>query len=70
MQTSARDRFETTVDILSVGLYAPVLFHAASHLFVGFGPYVARDMKNTAEGTASDNFASSVGADLLVGGWL
>jgi hypothetical protein len=68
--SSGKDRYDVTLDIVSVGLYAPVLFHAASHLFVGFGPYVARDMKSTAEGTASDNFASSVGADLLVGGWL
>jgi hypothetical protein len=29
---------------ISIGLYAPILFHPARHFFLGFGPFFSRDL--------------------------
>ncbi len=53
-----------------VVLYAPLLLHPVSHFFVGFGPYVSRDLGRTASTSAyavSDQ--TSVGAFVVIGGW-
>ena len=47
----------------------PLLAHAASHLFVGVGPYVFHELSNTDQ-YDQENDARSVGASFLLGGWL
>ena len=61
--------------IVSVGLYAPVLVHPATHFFVGFGPSVAHDLAHSISfGSTSanpvENESTTLGAGLVVGGWL
>lgn len=51
-------------------LFAPLLVHPASHAFIGIGPYVAYDLVRQIKGTDASTPATSVGADLIVGGWL
>ncbi|MDB4938411.1 MAG: hypothetical protein JWP87_5383, partial [Labilithrix sp.] len=56
---------------LSVALHAPYLVHFASHAFAGFGPYIAQSLVNHREGSSGDdNLGTTIGASLLVGGWL
>ena len=55
------------------GADAPFLVHVADHFFVGFGPYLSIDLSDTLtfpSGASVQNDATSVGADLVVGGWL
>jgi hypothetical protein len=56
-----------------VALFAPLLVHPASHVFVGFGPSVSRDLTRTVTypgGQTVQNPGSSVGAGLVIGAWL
>ncbi len=56
-----------------VALYAPLLVHPASHVFVGFGPTLSRNLTRTVTfpgGQTLQNPSSSVGAGFLVGAWL
>jgi hypothetical protein len=56
---------------VTLALYAPILLHFASHAFAGFGPSVARSVVNHREGsTGEDNLGTTIGAHLVVGGWL
>lgn len=61
---------DTTSNTVTVGLYAPLLAHVAPHAFVGFGPYVARDLVNRPEDSQSNDLRTTVGAQLAIGGWL
>ena len=67
---AARSRWSSVE--LYVGLYAPLLVHVASHFFVGFGPFVQRDLSNAfTPGGLQQQFPESYfGASLVVGGWL
>jgi hypothetical protein len=51
---------------LTVGAYAPVLFHPASHFFIGLGPEVQNTvfLDQPATGSASD-----VRLAVSAGGW-
>ena len=40
---SAGSRLEYSETSLTFAAFAPLLVHAASHAFIGFGPYVSRD---------------------------
>ena len=62
--------YQYTTRALGAGLYAPVLVHPASHFFVGFGPRASGDLVRTYSPRDVDNRGYSVGADLVVGGWL
>ncbi len=62
-----------TDSVVSVGLYAPLLVHFASHAFVGFGPFAWRDLDSTigsSPNPTTENRSTYVGASLLVGGWV
>ncbi len=51
----------------------PLLVHAASHFFVGLGPNFAHDFSRTASfpnGASVQNRGTTIGAGLVVGGWL
>ncbi len=50
-------------DHLTFDVFAPVMFHPATHFFVGFGPNLDVDM-------TGDNKETVVGAMLTIGGWL
>lgn len=52
-----------------VALSAPVLVHAASHFFVGAGPYVTHDLSETDQNNY-ENDATLLGAKLVLGGWI
>jgi hypothetical protein len=62
-----------------VGLYAPLLVHPSPHFFVGFGPSVYHDLSHSVvvydpnvstTGPTSQNVSTTVGAGVVVGGWL
>jgi len=77
---SAGSRLEYSETTVTVSGFAPLLIHAAPHAFIGFGPYVTRDAEREVEirskrggainGGKVDNPGTSVGASLVVGGWL
>jgi hypothetical protein len=47
----------------ALNLYAPVMFHPATHFFAGFGPFLDTDLSGDAKTTV-------FGAKLTIGGWL
>lgn len=58
---------------LWVGAYVPLVAHVTSHFFIGFGPYLNRDVQATysMQGHKDQNLPGThVGASLLLGGWL
>lgn len=57
-----------TAATMSLGV--PVLWHVASHGFLGFGPYVKQDVVRSYDGGTSGNVGTELGASFLVGGWL
>lgn len=59
-----------TANVISVGLYAPLLLHMAPHAFVGFGPVVAHDLVRAYQGSGAQNRTTSAGASMMVGGWI
>jgi hypothetical protein len=54
---------------ISAGLYAPLLVHAAPHVFAGFGPSASQDLMRTDQANYS-NRSTNLGASLVVGGWI
>jgi hypothetical protein len=59
--------------ITTIGIYAPVLVHPASHFFLGLGPSASTDLARSiaVNGAAGVQNTSTVyGAGLVVGGWL
>lgn len=63
-------KVDSASNAVTVALYVPLLVHVAPHAFAGFGPYVGRDLVNRAENARDDNLRTTVGAQLVVGGWL
>jgi len=58
----------TTGQGLSVGGYAPVLYHPVAHLFFGFGPNVS--YSTSVGSTPQGNSQTQYGIALSFGGWL
>jgi hypothetical protein len=56
-----------TENVVFVELYAPFLFHATQHLFVGFGPDAYVDVLHSVE--SGKNLRRFFGASSIVGGW-
>jgi hypothetical protein len=70
VSVNAENKYSTASAALHV--FAPVLIHAASHLFAGFGPSLYWEWSDTVtypNGT-TQNRQTSIGADLVVGGSL
>lgn len=67
VRDTARNKY--SVSLVSVSLYVPLLFHFASHAFVGFGPEVSHNLV-AAQDFGPQNRATHVGASFTVGGWL
>ena len=53
----------TSNDSIALNLFVPVMFHPATHFFVGLGPYLDTDL-------SGDNRVTAYGIKLSVGGWL
>jgi hypothetical protein len=58
-----------TISRVWVSLYAPLLVHPAPHFFVGFGPLVLHELSSSDQ-YQKDNRRTTIGASLLLGGWL
>jgi hypothetical protein len=61
-----------TENALAAELYAPLLFHVTSHLFVGFGPDAFVDLLHSADVAGARITANRryfIGASSTVGGW-
>jgi hypothetical protein len=72
-EKSAGSENTNSQNYVYVALYAPLLVHPASHVFVGFGPTLTRDVTRTFTfpgGQTAQNPSSGVGAGLVVGAWL
>lgn len=50
-------------DSIALNLFVPVMFHPATHFFLGLGPYLDTDL-------SGDNRVTAFGIKLSVGGWL
>lgn len=71
-EKSAGTENKNSQNYVWVALYAPLLVHPASHVLVGFGPMVSRNLTRTftfPAGTAQ-NQSTNAGASLMVGAWL
>ena len=69
-ERSGTQRNETASTVVSLGLYAPVLVHVATHAFAGVGPVVSRDVIRSTDGRVTEPLATVLGANLVVGAWL
>ena len=75
-EASGPSENKSAADIISVGLFAPLLVHPAPHLFVGFGPSVYQEISHAVTFAADpgapavQNREMTLGAGLIVGGWL
>lgn len=71
VRTYDDDERSATRNYVAIGIYTPLLLHFASHAFAGFGPYVSHELVNKVPGgSGTQNLATSVGANLIVGAWL
>jgi hypothetical protein len=59
-QTASNDTSNTSIQL---NLFAPFMFHAVEHFFVGLGPAFDLDL-------SGDNKATTIAARLTLGGWL
>jgi hypothetical protein len=57
-------------NMVSTGASAPLLFHAAPHFFIGFGPTVTTERYNTIGIAGASNRTTRFGATTTIGGWL
>ncbi len=64
---TSENKYSETV--VSIGLYAPLLFHVGEHAFVGFGPSVYHELSAKVD-RGGDIPATTIGGRLIVGGWL
>lgn len=48
---------------LALNLYVPIMFHPATHFFVGFGPFLDTDLSGDAR-------ATTWGGKMTIGGWM
>jgi hypothetical protein len=69
-ERSEGQRNDASSTVATLGLYAPLLVHMATHVFAGFGPYVAHDVLRSVDARPGNNLGTRVGASLVVGGWL
>jgi hypothetical protein len=66
----------TAQEIVSVGLYVPLLVHPAPHVFIGFGPSANYELSHSVSypnvplAPPLQNRETTWGAGLVVGGWL
>ncbi|MBX3191480.1 MAG: hypothetical protein KF819_31080 [Labilithrix sp.] len=60
--------YEVTTTAVSLSL--PLVVHVAPHLFVGWGPGVSHELSRAYDTGPNDIRRTSVGAGVLVGGWL
>jgi hypothetical protein len=73
-ETSGTFQNSSTNDIISVNLFVPLLVHPARHLFAGLGPSVHHEVSHSV--TLSEalptvqNRETTLGAGLVIGGWL
>ncbi|HEX3596472.1 MAG TPA: hypothetical protein VHU80_15285, partial [Polyangiaceae bacterium] len=67
--STSQGTFRSDNHALTASIFVPVMFHLATHFFVGFGPSVSEDIVHV-EGSAPQNRGTSFGASTLVGGWL
>lgn len=67
---AGKDGYEYGETNTTASLFAPLLVHPTAHAFLGFGPYVGRDLTRKIEGGAAENPGTTYGASLVVGGWL
>ncbi|CAN5748334.1 hypothetical protein BH11MYX4_BH11MYX4_42870 [soil metagenome] len=56
--------------VFAASLYAPLLFHVATHAFVGFGPSLTQEISRSVDGGSGNPVGTRIGAALVVGGWL
>jgi hypothetical protein len=63
------ERNEYTATFISVGAFAPLLLHVATHAFVGLGPRVWHDLQRREQKSRQDFPSTTLGGSLLVGGW-
>ncbi|MFI5302360.1 MAG: hypothetical protein ACHREM_30065 [Polyangiales bacterium] len=71
--SSTSQPYGASSNYVSVLLEAPLLFHVATHFFVGAGPYARRDLARDttyASGGTVANLSASYGLSSLIGGWL
>jgi hypothetical protein len=64
---------EQSINAWWIDLYVPMLFHAASHYFVGMGPSIFADLNRTATfvgGPPQTNKRTGFALTLSTGGWL
>jgi hypothetical protein len=66
---SAPVESHSTYTASRIFLRAPFLAHLTSHFFIGFGPRLTRDLTRSREGSRLDLSETTIGADLLIGGW-
>jgi hypothetical protein len=75
-ETSGTSENDSVADIVSVSLYVPLLVHPTPHFFVGFGPSVYGEISHAVTfpadplGPSVQNRETTLGAGLIVGGWL
>lgn len=63
----AEPRENTT---LTAELFLPLVVHPVPHFYIGFGPFIARELSRYLNGTSADVHGTFVGASTMVGGWL
>lgn len=68
-QSQQRTQGDRTLEVstsnsgVALNLFAPIMFHPATHFFAGFGPFLDVDL-------SGDNKATSFGGRLTLGGWV
>jgi hypothetical protein len=56
-------------NIQLLGAYAPILYHPASHFYIGFGPNILTELGESSDGVSANSKLTSYGAFASVGGW-
>jgi hypothetical protein len=72
-ETSPAGENKGSAGYVALQVSAPVLAHPAAHVFVGFGPTLYAELTRTVQypnGVTVQNRATTLGAALIVGGWL
>ncbi len=69
-QKSAGNANVNSYHFVAVGAYAPLVVYPASHLFLGFGPSISRELDRTYGPRDLQNRSTTLGAGFVVGGWL
>jgi hypothetical protein len=67
-----RDNASAVLHKLDVGASALLLYHPATHFFIGLGPMIAQGIyahSSDAAATQADDLVTVVGAQSVIGGW-